>query len=160
MVVVVPSRREFLKQKHQRLELAREQLDVALEMFLSQRSMVSALTLAGAAEEILGKEVSERGGQNSLEQHFDAVGEALKLLDRTQSSVEDLKKRFQKKKNLARNAAKHSGVDLSADIEDEALWMLVRACHNYRLLQLDVTPRMEDFDDWFDRNVVGAEEGP
>jgi hypothetical protein len=43
------------KQSYQRIDLATEQLDVALELFLSRRSFVSALTLAGAAEEILGK---------------------------------------------------------------------------------------------------------
>jgi len=38
-----------------RLQLAVEQLDVAIELFRSGRSDVAALTLAGAAEEILGK---------------------------------------------------------------------------------------------------------
>ena len=43
------------EQTYERIELAKEHLDLALDLFLSKRSMVSALTLAGAAEEILGR---------------------------------------------------------------------------------------------------------
>ena len=42
-------------------------LDDALSLFLKGKSFVSALTLAGAAEEILGKALSHRGQQNSVE---------------------------------------------------------------------------------------------
>src|SRR5688572_22389684 len=39
------------EQAYQRVKLAEEQLDVALDLFLSKRSLVSALPLAGAAKE-------------------------------------------------------------------------------------------------------------
>jgi hypothetical protein len=46
---------EVADQTYNRVDLAAEQLDVALSLFLENQSLVSALTLAGAAEEILGK---------------------------------------------------------------------------------------------------------
>ena len=48
-----------------------------------------------------------------------------------------------------------SDTEVVADLEDEALWMLVRACDNHKRLDLEATPRMAEFDDWFYENVVG-----
>lgn len=49
-----------------RINLGIEQLDVALELFLEERSYVAALTLAGAAEEILGKALDFQNRTNAL----------------------------------------------------------------------------------------------
>jgi hypothetical protein len=143
---------------HQRIDLAVEQLDVALELFLSKRSFVSALTLAGAAEEILGKNISHRGKETSLEHEYSLIAPVQELLRRQEYKRAD----FFREKNRVRNAAKHMDKamepDVVADLEDEALWMIVRAYENYRRLGLDPTPRMKEFDDWFWKNVVGAED--
>jgi hypothetical protein len=59
-----------------------------------------------------------------------------------------------------RNAAKHMGAqtdtEIVADLEDVALWMLVRACDNHKRLDLDATVRMAEFDNWLNKNVVGT----
>jgi hypothetical protein len=145
------------EQTYQRIDLAKEQLDVGLELFLSQRSVVSALTLAGAAEEILGKTLSLRGEETTLECSYNRVAPVRELLQRGQYNWRD----FIDEKNRVRNAAKHIGkaseLSVVADLEDEALWMLVRAYDNYLRLDLNPTPRMEEFEDWFWKNVVGTE---
>lgn len=140
---------------YQRVELALEQLDVALELFLSKRSMVSALTLAGAAEEILGKALKLKGKRTTLEFEHSAIEQVETFLRRQPFLWKD----FINEKNRVRNAAKHMGeksaAEIVADLEDEALWMLVRACDNHKRLDLPPTSRMAEFDDWFYENVVG-----
>jgi hypothetical protein len=44
-----------------------------------------------------------------------------------------------------------------ADMENEALWMIVRALENHRSLDLPSTQRTEDFDSWFWKNVAGID---
>ena len=139
--------------------MAVEQLDVALELFLSRRSFVSALTLAGAAEEILGKALAQSNRKNTLESEYTFIEPVNTLLRRRQYNW----RAFVDEKNRVRNAAKHmqdsSQSSVVADIEDEALWMLVRACDNYRRLELAPSGRMQQFDEWFYENVVGIENG-
>ena len=140
---------------HERIALAQEQLDVALELFLSKRSMVSALTLAGAAEEILGKALRHLGKKTTLKYEHSVIEPVERFLRRQPFLWKD----FIEEKNRVRNAAKHmrepSDTHVIADLEDEALWMLVRACDNYKRLDLEATPRMAEFDDWFYENVAG-----
>jgi hypothetical protein len=47
-----------------------EQLDVAIELFLSERSFVSALTFAGAAEGVLTNALKNKGKETALESEF------------------------------------------------------------------------------------------
>lgn len=61
------------EQTYARVDLATEQLDMALVLFLEKHSYVSALTLAGAAEEIFGKALAHQGKEYSLKWKFGAV---------------------------------------------------------------------------------------
>lgn len=140
---------------HDRVTLAKEQLDVALELFLSERSFVAALTLAGAVEEVLGKALALRGKKSTLQYEHSVIAPVEKFLRRQTLTW----KVFIEEKNRVRNAAKHmdgqSQLTVHADLKDEALWMLVRACDNYNRLDLSTTDRMTEFNEWFYTNVVG-----
>ena len=142
---------------YQRVDLAKEQLENALELFLRRGSFVSALTLAGAAEEILGKALSQRGEKTTLQHEYPLIKPVEELFRNEPFSW----KEFVEKKNLARNAAKHmkdaSVSIVTADLADEALWMIVRACDNHARLGLQETPLMKEFEDWFYEHVVGLE---
>ena len=135
-----------------RIDLAVEQLDVALELFLDKRSYVSALTLAGAAEEILGKALNLQSRSNALSRWHGQVDEVWGVPW----------KEYVQKTNKARNAAKHlfSNKELMVDFNpaDEAVWMLLRACENYELLLLDYekTDRMWEFEEWFHNMILNA----
>lgn len=143
------------EQIYQRTNIAKEQLEVAIELFLARRSFVSALTLAGAAEEILGKALTQRGKETTLEHEHSVVAPFTELIRKQPYSRKD----FVAEKNRVRNAAKHLEVEgkatFCADLEDEALWMIVRAIDNYRRLGCEPTALMEEFDNWFYANVVG-----
>ena len=60
-----------------------------------------------------------------------------------------------------RNAAKHMNDEtesaVMADIEDEALWLIVRACDNHKRLGFEPTLLMLEFDNWFFENIIGLE---
>ena len=142
--------------RHDRVALAAEQLDCALHLFLNRKSFVSALTLAGAAEEVLGRALTLQQREASLGfayQSHNWIHEAL-------HGTSLLWKNFSFKENFARNAVKHmrelSDISIEVDIEDAALWMLVRACDNYRRLNLSPTDQMNAFDDWFNEHVIGT----
>ncbi|MCR4347057.1 MAG: hypothetical protein NUV55_07640 [Sulfuricaulis sp.] len=145
------------EQTYQRVDLAKEQLEVALEMFLKRGSFVSALTLAGAAEEILGETLIQRGEKTTLQHECSLIKPVEDLFRKKPYSWSE----FTEKKNRVRNAAKHiknaSEATVTADIEDEALWMIVRACDNHARLGLEPTPLMQEFEEWFYKNVVGLE---
>src|SRR3954447_14293391 len=115
------------------IQLAVEQLNTAITLFLERGSFVSALTLAGAAEELLGKTLSNADQENSVEWHYEMAGRTRGLLDDVAVSKRD----FITLENRARDAAKHHRPGgLHLDIEDEALWMIVRACDNAGRLDL------------------------
>jgi hypothetical protein len=143
------------EQLHQKLDLAVDQLNIALELFLSGRSYVAALTLAGAAEEILGQALSQRDQQNALQMKFDTTSVVYEELHRKPLAW----KHFADGENYAKNGAKHmrslSESTISVDLYEAALWMLVRACSNYGALDLPRTAHMDRFDDWFYEHVVG-----
>ena len=146
-----------MEKTHDRIDLACEQLDCALELFLSQRSYVSALTLAGASEEILGKALCQIGSATTLVATF-------RLVEPTQTLISGrsyTSKEFQNEKNRVRNAVKHmrdsSELTIVADLEAEALWMIVRACDNYQRLDFPETERMAEFEEWFYKNILGIE---
>lgn len=144
------------EESHHKISLAIEQLENALSLFLDGRSHVSALTLAGAAEEILGMAVKINGVENSLQELYRIYNDpGLTWINPPKTWAEFTTK----SKNKARNAVKHvSGkydLTFEADIEDEALWMIVRAVDNYNRLGFGPTELMHEFDDWFFENVVG-----
>ena len=144
-----------MEKTHDRIDLACEQLDCALELFLSQRSHVSALTLAGASEEILGQALRHIGSATTLDATFPLVEPTQTLI----SGRSYTSKEFRNEKNRVRNAAKHmrdpSQQTIDADLEDEALWMIVRTCDNYRRLNFPETERMAKFEEWFYKNILG-----
>lgn len=141
---------------YDQIALAAEQLDVALEIFLSQRSYVSALTLAGAAEEILGHALKRAGGQNAVQYAY----EGSTATHRFTHGRELEWKVFVDAENYARNAAKHVRRDeattVDIDLQRAAMWMIVRACTNFDRLDLERTDRMREFDNWFCEHEVGV----
>lgn len=146
---------EVAAQTYKRVILAAEQLDVGISLFLEGQSLVSAMTLAGAAEEIFGKALTHGGQQHSLDWKYEAVEPTHTILYRKPLS----KKEFFEAENRARNAAKHMSSanepSVNIDLEDAAIWMIVRACDNSNRLNLQRSPNMLAFEDWFYEHVVG-----
>jgi hypothetical protein len=115
-----------------KLEVAMQQLRLAITLFLERRELVSCITLAGAAEEILGKLALNQGSVPSLVRRSRSAALMHKAIWTDQVDP----KEFVDLKNRTRNELKHliSGSPITTNLEAEAVRMLDRAVENYRLL--------------------------
>ena len=125
--------------KLNKMNVARRQLEVAIELFLADGDRISIITLAGAAEEIFGKISSKADKENSL----GFILRAHKALGSTATEKEIIKHA-----NLVRNALKHANdmgdEDIEFDEQQEAISMLSRALTNYFRVSIgDALPLME-----------------
>ena len=128
---------------------------MALSLFLDQQSHASAITLAGASEEIFGRALSQRGGTPAVESSYAAMSEFHAMLHGTALD----KTSYVAKENFARDALKHlqesKGPTIVVDLEVAACWMLVRALKNAKELGIEFE-REREFDNWFYENIVGV----
>jgi hypothetical protein len=113
-------------------EIAEHQLLMAIRLWREQ-DYLSALTLAGAAEEILGKRLRRLGREPSFEQ---LRGLIVALARQEGDTSPDLERTIGDLLNSTRNELKHySGDDsLSFDLREDAHEMLERAVANYQAL--------------------------
>ena len=125
-----------------KFDIATNQLETALKLYLDGGDRFSVITLAGAAEEILGKELQSRGLTNALDTDkalTSAVSQAFGNKPVPPKVVADIA-------NHARNQIKHldSGGPrtVEMDPDEEAKDMLDRATTNYWKLTEDQTPLM------------------
>ena len=86
-----------------KLEVAEHQLNVAIRLYLDEDDFVSAITLAGAAEEILGKLLEKQGRKHSLEE----FAESCVRVGRHLFNEEWTTKRFVEMQTFFRNGLKH-----------------------------------------------------
>ncbi|PVZ68965.1 hypothetical protein [Pelagibaculum spongiae] len=121
-------------------QAALTQLLTALELF-SQENYISTVTLAGAAEEILGKLASR---ENTSKSAFEGLAQNLHN-NHPQHEVKAIKARL----NQSRNALKHAtSIDedvFSINPRLEAISMICRALTNYLTLKKDLPKEGKDF---------------
>src|SRR5262245_25372156 len=124
-------------QTYDKIDLATQQLNVAISCFLGSKNFVSALTLAGAAEELFATALLYRGQPNSLDWNY-----AEPLLRMQHQTKED----FIEHENRALNAVTHiefaSDTSVTLDLEEAAYSMIARACCNHDFLGLPPTAKM------------------
>ena len=125
------------------LDAAEIQLRRAILLFLEEQDFVSALTLAGAAEEILGMLLREKGQQSAL----DTLIETSCRLEKKFMGSSSLPKEVARLANVFRNRLKH--YNSQEAITFSAGWyaaeMIDRAIQNYRSLTGQVTKEMTRF---------------
>ena len=88
------------EQTYDRLSLAKEQLDTALDLALDAKSYASALTLGGAAEEIFGNALKLNGEKSAMDEAYEQMSEFYTAL----WSEHLDRKVFVAQENAARNA--------------------------------------------------------
>ncbi len=124
-----------------KLEATRQQLERAIDLYLSGLDYISAITLAGAAEEPLGK--MRRRDVPSL-----SVVEALAEDFRYQESFPPIsRKEMIAKLNIVRDWLKHytDGSSLEFDEKESAFNMILRAIINYMIAANGPTESMKVF---------------
>src|SRR3989304_520601 len=122
---------KMLEQSYDKRCIALTQIETALRLYREGDDYFSALTLAGAAEEIFGKLLKARGQSNAL----DDLTSGAVLLHKHLFGEEAGAKEFAERANRARNALKHLEAGgfptITLDIREEAKDMLNRAIDNY-----------------------------
>ena len=137
--------RPLVEEKHDRLEIAARQLETALQLYFDNSDFYSVITLAGAADEILGQILRASGKEPQLERIKEAVAAVYEQLWGQKADLKSIADRA----NYARNALKHwsEGQPMVVDFnaEEEAKDMLERAISNYWSLYKNLTDAMLRF---------------
>ncbi len=135
------------KAEHSQREAAHQQLKCALDLFFEGKYF-AAITLAGAAEELLGKELDSGHHQNALDAYVAGAVRVDKHLNPLDEDP-DLEQRVRRSANEARNASKHprAGGMIYWNPKEEAKTMLNRAIDNFWDLTTTLTPAMRKFQD-------------
>ena len=87
---------------YSKLGLAERQLDRAIILYLDEKDYISAITLAGVAEEILGKILNKNGQKNAIDDYIEGF-----LSHDIDGELKDYEKWFVKELNYYRNNLKH-----------------------------------------------------
>ena len=130
--------------KINKLEIAISQLQHAITLFLEERELISAITLAGAAEEILGKLVTQAGLVSAVIRRTENARSLHKYLWKSDAGFKEIVNI----KNKTRNELKHlvSGTPIEVNLEEETMRLLNRAVENYRLLHVQAAPFIRDYE--------------
>lgn len=131
------------------LEIAHRQLERSIELFLDRNDFVSAITLAGAAEEILGKLLNKEGKTHWLDEVTSGALRFLGFEGEALQSPEAKKagKEIYNISNYYKNRCKHFNSEdhLTFTVDVQAAEMIDRAISNYWALTHRETGAMGRF---------------
>ena len=127
--------------KYEKLEIAFIQLERALSLFFYENDYISTITLAGAADEIIGKIRERKGDTTAYKEHKKLHDYIFQTWFKTSPSD----KKFNEIMNGIRNGLKHlrNGEVMEFNPEQEAVNILDRAIENYFSLTGNETDLMK-----------------
>jgi hypothetical protein len=139
-------------EQHRKVDVATEQLESAIRLFFYGNDYYSALTLAGAAEEIFGQMLLALGKEPRLHSFARSYTYLMNVLNDQQ--LDELQVR--REANAARNAVKHfnsfSELTVVFDAREEAVDMISRAADNRKALFLEPTEEIQRFEKFYEEN--------
>ena len=125
-----------------RLEIAKSQAHQAISLFISQKDYVSAITLAGASEEVLGK-LAQRKSKTPI---LSSLEESLSKKSGGGLTPKHIRDNYLNKiKNSLKHFSETEDEYLKFQPEDEAISMILRAIGNYFLITDKATEEMHEF---------------
>ena len=131
--------------EYKKINIASKMLETALKLFLEDKDYFSALHLAGACEEILGKQIEFLGKETSIESNIKAIQAIKKTLSGIDMTDKDERDTFNSAKNSIKHMRDGNDSTITMDPEYEAEEMLSRALTNWNRLGGYETPLMEKF---------------
>jgi hypothetical protein len=114
-----------------------EKKDIALQQLVDSAKLyekghyVSALTLAGAAEEILGKIAKKRVGANQLENEIEYLKSVYQYFNRPCPPKKVLIEKINETKNELKHNDAGENLWVNGDFENEYVLLFVKAVKNY-----------------------------
>ncbi len=125
------------------------QIDRAIRLFIDENDYVCAITLACAAEGVLGEWLTDKGDENVTYALKGAVKDKF-LPETTMKEINDAHV------NRARNFLKHASQSLmneeGFDLELESITAITRAIGNYGMVMDDITKGSIEFLKWLKSN--------
>ncbi|NOZ10356.1 MAG: hypothetical protein GXP09_04870 [Gammaproteobacteria bacterium] len=151
-----------------KLNIAKEMLDAAIDEYLDHHRYFAAYNLAGVAEELLGKFVRLNGGKDALTQSVESVKMVNKAINGEEFTDKEWKKEISKLKNSIKHLDSVNDRHISTDIKDEVRWKINDAVKNFDALNLNTTQNIERyFERWREimrhnksLNQIGAKDAP
>lgn len=141
--------RNSCAKRHAKLAVATQQIDTALRLYFGRREYFSAITLAGAAEEILGVYLKIHKQPSAFENDLESSLRVYRWLHGVKSYRDSMHKTINRVKNGAKHLRGRNDLELVCDAREEAKDILDRAVTNYyRLMSwedLRETPRIRKF---------------
>lgn len=135
----------MVARSYDKVVIAVTQLETALRLYDEGADLFSVITLAGAAEEILGKLVAAGGGEPTIK----GIAKAASAISKEWFNEIVTERAILDRANRARNSLKHVGDDaepaVTFDAREEAHDMLTRAIDNHWQLKHSLTPVMKSF---------------
>jgi hypothetical protein len=131
-----------------KLEIADELIETAIKLYLDDKRYASALNLAGVADEIYGKWVRIRGGEDALSSNV-LLANAIARLDGSSGlPMKDWKKIARTAKNMIKHMDSISDREIEIDLEDEARALIGDALINHGMLERNMTATLQRFYDF------------
>lgn len=119
-------------QKYAKEEIALNQIETALELFFKEGDLFSVITLAGAAEEIIGQLLQQRSENQGLLELFNSVLDVLRPASRKEQKKEG-------------PLSHETDLYIHMDVYREAVFLLGRAIDDYRTLSGTLSQAMLKF---------------
>lgn len=128
-----------------KLDIAKEMLDAAIDEYLDHQRYYAAYNLAAVAEEILGKFVRLNGGKDALTSSVESVKMVNAALKGDELSDKEWKKLIRSKKNSIKHMDSENDRYIESNISDEVRWMISDAVKNFDALNLITTQNIERY---------------
>lgn len=131
-----------------KLEIADQMLESAIEEFLDKRRFHTALNSAGVAAELYAKAIRLQGGTESQRKVLDAAIELMNQWGVPDPSLKALKKIANHMKNGIKHFDSESDRYIELDAEEEAMYMIAEAMSNKEMLGREETSAMSRFSEF------------
>jgi hypothetical protein len=131
--------------RHTKLDIALEHLDLALSLYLDGSNYFCVITLAGVADELLGKYVRLQNLKDAATEMAEDMRIVHKVLYNEWPALKDMKYAVNYNKNAVKHMDSADDALVITTVKYEARTMLERAVKNYEKLGLPVNPRVERF---------------
>lgn len=130
--------------KYKKVELAKIQLDQAMNLFLNENDYISSITLAAAAEELFGKQL-KKNNPNAMHE-LDRIKRNHKEISIMFGCPDIDDKKIIAEENYAKDHLKHYiEEEIMVYPKSSAIHHILRAINNYWWLYGEFTEKMQEF---------------
>lgn len=132
-------------EKTDKVLIADEMLDAAIDEYLNHQRYFAALNLAGVADEIYGKFVRLEGARDSQMENIEIAKAISKFRGTPELPIRNWKKIANAEKNSIKHMDSESDKFVELDIDTQATCMIGDALSNHRKLDREQSKLMRQF---------------